>query len=203
MSKYTLKLEKLVQTNSFGNILITVQFDNHGPKLITLLGEHLTENTRYLTDKVLNFVNFMLSKNIDSYEIANLLVDKLDEEEKTELDDILKILSSSVLEAPNSLQGLNPDILMSVSPDMVDEYAQSLNSSDNQEILSQTSSFSKPDALETDTANPVQENHSESFEDTKIDEEQSFDQAIEHQDENHDANQNQEHQNHENQNYFN
>ena len=127
MSKYSLKLEQLVPTNQFGDVLLTIQYDGLGPKLVTLLSENISVSTKQVTQTMLSLVNFMLAKNIAPTEIATLLHSQNEHKDDTEVNAILGIIGNSLSEAPASVVNLDPSILVSVDPDAVKEYVQSLD----------------------------------------------------------------------------
>lgn len=118
MSKFTLKLEQLVQTNQFGDMLITIQYDASGPKIISLLGENIDPQAQHLIDVVLRMANFMLAKGATPIEISQVLKIRNSDAGQVLVDDVMYVLSLAIEQAPDSVQNLNTDILMEIQPEI-------------------------------------------------------------------------------------
>jgi hypothetical protein len=129
MSKYALKLEQLVQTDQYGEILITIQYDGQGPKLVSANGEGLEPELKHALDTILGLVNFTLAKQIPPAEIAEQLEAEPQDGVHLPLNDILLVVASSLKEAPNGVGEINPGILMEVVPEMIKDFTQNVNTS--------------------------------------------------------------------------
>ncbi len=129
MSKYALKLEQLVQTDAYGEILITIQYDGQGPKLVSANGDGLDPELKHALDTILGLVNFALAKEISPAEIAEQLETEPQDGVHLPLNDVLLVVASSLKEAPNGIGEINPGILMEVAPEMVKKFTESVGSS--------------------------------------------------------------------------
>lgn len=142
MYLYALKLEQLVQTEEYGDILITIQYDGTGPKLVTALSENIEASNKHALDTVLGLVNFMLAKKIKPFEIANQLEANPQDGLRIALNDLMLIVANSLKQAPATISEINPEILMEVKPEMVKEFTENsvtTNYSSAQQDLSETS----------------------------------------------------------------
>jgi hypothetical protein len=124
MSKYALKLEQLVQTDNYGDILITIQYDGDGPKLVTANGDTIPNDQKHILDTILGLVNFTLAKGIAPSEVADQLEAEPQDGMHLPINDLLMIIAASLKEAPNGIEQINPGILMEVIPEMIKEFTQ-------------------------------------------------------------------------------
>jgi outer membrane biosynthesis protein TonB len=128
MSKYALKLEQLVQTNAYGDILITIQYDGQGPKLVTVNGEALNAEIKHTLDTILGLVNFALAKEIPPQEIGDQLEAEPQDGVHLPINDILLVVSGALKEAPEGISKIGPDLLMQIAPEMIKEFTQGVPS---------------------------------------------------------------------------
>jgi len=124
MSKYALKLEQLVQTDNYGDILVTIQYDGQGPKLVIANGEKLFGELKHTLDTVLGLVNFMLAKEITPAEIADQLEAEPKDGLEVPLNNVLMVVAASLKEAPEGVNKISPDILMTVPLEMIREFTE-------------------------------------------------------------------------------
>lgn len=129
MSKYALKLEQLVQTDHYGDILVTIQYDGSGPKLITANGEGIEADLKHALDTFLGFVNFTLSKGIPVNEIAVHLETEPQDGIHLPLNDLLMVIAASIKELPEQASQIEADDLMEVLPEMVKEFTENATGS--------------------------------------------------------------------------
>jgi hypothetical protein len=126
MQKYTLKLEMLTQSETLGIVVIGLQYDAQGAKLIMVNGESENmEAVRPSLGAVMKLVNFSLSKGIAPSEIARQLEVKPDAE-KNPFNEALTLLANSLKEAPAKIQDIQPEVLLQISSEAVDEFNASL-----------------------------------------------------------------------------
>jgi hypothetical protein len=118
MSKYALKLEQLVQTDAYGDILVTIQYDGDGPKILSATGDQINPENKHSLDTVLGLVNFMLTKRIVPQEISEQLEAEPQDGIHLPLNDLLMVVATSLREAPASIDQIKPNILMEVVPEM-------------------------------------------------------------------------------------
>jgi hypothetical protein len=119
MSKYALKLEQLVQTNAFGDMTVTIQYDSQGPKVVSATGHKLSPELRHLLDTVLVLVNFALTKGIRPNEISEQLQKEPNDGIHLPINDLLKVIAISLEQAPSGVDKINPDILTDIIPEVI------------------------------------------------------------------------------------
>jgi hypothetical protein len=124
MSKYALKLEQLVQTDAYGDILVTIQYDGDGPKILSATGDQINPENKHSLDTVLGLVNFMLTKRIVPQEISEQLEAEPQDGIHLPLNDLLMVVATSLREAPASIDQIKPNILMEVVPEMIREFTE-------------------------------------------------------------------------------
>jgi len=124
MSKYALKLEQLVQTDAYGDILITIQYDGQGPKIVSATGDSLDQELKHQVDTVLGLVNFALTKQITPAELADQLEAEPQDGVHLPLNDLLLVIASALKDAPMGVNKINADNLMEIVPDMVKQFTQ-------------------------------------------------------------------------------
>jgi hypothetical protein len=129
MSKYALKLEQLVQTDKYGDLLVTIQYDGQGPKLVTVVGDKLQAELKHMLDTVLGLVNFNLTKGIKPNELATQLQVQPEDGIRTPLNDLLLVVASSLEEAPEGVNNIDGGILMNIAEGMVAEFTRSAGAS--------------------------------------------------------------------------
>ena len=100
MSKYTIKLEQLISSETFGDIAIIIQYDAQGPKIISIQGDTVSEELIDQTQHFLNIYNFLLTKGISAIEASEQLVPK----SETELKKFLALILNEVSTAPEKFQ---------------------------------------------------------------------------------------------------
>jgi hypothetical protein len=163
MSKYALKLEQLVQTDQYGEILVTIQYDGQGPKLVSASGEGLDSELKHALDTILGLVNFTLAKQIPPSEIAEQLEVEPEDGVHLPLNDILLVIASSLKEAPNGIGEINPGLLMDIMPEMIKDFTRNAgdslppigdgdkNSQNSQEEDSQQNTYQQQDNSSQDS----------------------------------------------------
>jgi hypothetical protein len=124
MSKFTLKLEQLVQTDKFGDMLLTVQYDGKGPKFVSILSESLSLDVKNGLDTVLSLVNFMLAKGITPVEISGQFEIEPKDGVYLPLNELLVEFADTLKALPATVKDITPESLMTVSPEMVKELTQ-------------------------------------------------------------------------------
>jgi hypothetical protein len=112
MTKYSLKLEQIVQTKVFGDIVVTIQYDSEGPKIIVATGKSLNPELKHLLDTVLLLVNFTLTKKISPTEIANQLEVQPEDGMQLPLNDLLTIIAETLKTAPVSADQINNSLIV-------------------------------------------------------------------------------------------
>jgi hypothetical protein len=112
MTKYSLKLEQIVQTKVFGDIVVTIQYDSEGPKIIVATGKSLNPELKHLLDTVLLLVNFTLTKKISPVEIANQLEIQPEDGMQLPLNDLLTIIAETLKTAPVSADQINNSLIV-------------------------------------------------------------------------------------------
>jgi len=127
MSKYTLKLEQLVKTNAFGDLVVNITYDDEGPKIVSLNSGNLNPDLRQTLDTFLMLVNFTLAKKIAPSEIATLISTEPKSGNKLPINDLLKVIGASLKDAPENADGINGSILGHVTAEMVTDVMQSIS----------------------------------------------------------------------------
>lgn len=110
-NKYNLRLEQLVQTTSFGNLLISISYDPEGPKIVSVYGGNIEQNLRQNLDTVLKLINFTLLKKIKTREVAEQILNKPQGYKNLPLDELLAIVAQALQDAPENVSRINPNIL--------------------------------------------------------------------------------------------
>jgi hypothetical protein len=124
MSKYALKLEQLVQTDKYGDILVTIQYDGNGPKLVSVNGESLEGELKHNVDTVLGLINFNLAKGITPVELAEQLEIEPQDGMHTSLNDLLMVVGTSLRDAPAGIETIDPSILLEIAPEMIRDFTE-------------------------------------------------------------------------------
>jgi hypothetical protein len=105
MSKYTIKLEQLVSSPTFGDLVLTIQYDFLGAKIISVQGEKITAELMAQINPVMNMVNFCLTKGISIQEVLEqTLVEKPSTPTEKLLDAVLGNLKTVPLRIQEVLQ---------------------------------------------------------------------------------------------------
>jgi hypothetical protein len=123
MAKYILKLEQLLQTEAFGNIRVSLEYDAKGARLVSLKGDKVSPELETLLSTVLNLVNFSLGKNTQPTELAKLL--EFQTQTPGPLSNLLKIVSEVLISAPGTVAEITPDLIVDILP--LENYTKSLS----------------------------------------------------------------------------
>ncbi len=126
-NKYNLRLEQLVQTNNFGNLLVSLSYDPEGPKIVSIYGGNIEQNLRQNLDTFLNLINFALLKKIKPRELAQQIKAKPQGYKNLPLDDLLEVLAQVLHDAPESVNQINPGILQELFIEAAQSMAQKNN----------------------------------------------------------------------------
>ena len=103
MSKYTIKLEQLVTSPTFGDLVLTIQYDFAGAKIISVQGDRITAELHAQVSPVLNMVNFCLTKGISINEvIEQTLVDN----PTTGIEQLLQAILGNIRTVPTRIQDI-------------------------------------------------------------------------------------------------
>jgi hypothetical protein len=121
MSKYTLKLEQLVQTNAFGNVTVVLQYAQEGLRVVSVFGENVDKDLKHALDTVLGIVNFMLAKKLTPQEISEQLEKEPEDGVHLPLNDLLTVVAAAMKEAPENADNINNSILDEIVDTAKDE----------------------------------------------------------------------------------
>ena len=121
MAKYSLKLEQLVQTQAFGDITVSIQYDPEGPKVVMATGQAVNGELKHLLDTVLSLVNFALTKKISPADISGQLEKQPQDGMNMPINDLLLIIAESLKTAPASAENINSGILNAIVPAQIME----------------------------------------------------------------------------------
>ena len=116
MSKYILKLEQLLQTESFGKVTVTLEYDSKGARLVAVHGDKVSTELETLLDTVLNLVNFSLGRNTTPTELAGLL--EMQSQAKGPLGSLLVLVADVLKSAPGSILEISPEIIVDSLPSL-------------------------------------------------------------------------------------
>jgi hypothetical protein len=103
MSKYTIKLEQLVSSQTFGDLVLTIQYDFSGAKIISINGEKITPELQSQISPVLNMINFCLTKGISIQEVVE---QTLIGNPQNQIDQLLEIVLSNMSKVPTRIQDI-------------------------------------------------------------------------------------------------
>lgn len=138
MSKYSLQLQQLASTNGqfkLGDILITLQYDGSGVKLVSASGDQLSKELKHMVDTVLGIVNKALAFGVPANELAKQMkLEPKDDETQTPLNHILAVVAAALEEAPGQIQNLKADSLFGIDKDDVEVFTTTVKS-DSMSIL--------------------------------------------------------------------
>jgi hypothetical protein len=115
MSQYTIKLEQLISSENLGDFLITVQYDATGPKIVSVEGEKLSEQSQMQISPVLQMVNLCLTKGIGINEIADLVPSF----GSGQLAAIFELIMESLKTIPNRIQEIHSDNVIEIKSEML------------------------------------------------------------------------------------
>ena len=114
MSKFTIKLEKLIHDVTFGDLLLTVQYDATGPKIISIEGEKITPDLSSSMTLMLYLVNLCLTKGIAVKEISDHLPVKANNK-------LLTLVLSSLKDLPARIQEIQATDVIEIKSSMLKE----------------------------------------------------------------------------------
>jgi hypothetical protein len=116
MSKYTIKLEQLVSSAAFGDLVLTIQYDFSGAKIISVQGEKLTSELHARVAPVLNMVNFCLTKGISINEvIEQTLVDN----PTSAMEQLLEAILGNLRTVPTRIQDIIQNDVIEINPSIL------------------------------------------------------------------------------------
>ena len=132
MSKYSLQLQQLASTQGnfqLGDILITLQYDGSGIKLISASGDKLTKELKHIVDTVLGIVNKALSFGVPAKELASQMkLEPKDDGTETAVNQILKVVATALEEAPEQIQQVKQDALVKIDKADVEAFTKTVKS---------------------------------------------------------------------------
>ncbi len=130
MSKYSLQLQQLASTSGdfqLGDILITLQYDGDGVKLVSASGDKLSKELKHMVDTVLGIVNKALAFGVPAKELAaQMKLEPKDDGTKTPLNQILTVVAAALDEAPGQIQQLQKDSLVKIEKDDVEAFTKTI-----------------------------------------------------------------------------
>ena len=110
MSKYTIKIEQLINTDQFGDIAITIQYDAKGPKIISISGNDLSEEVLTQVEPFFNMYNFCLNKGITPVEISEFFLST----KSSQANKLLTLILNQVKSAPSTIQTINAQDVLEI-----------------------------------------------------------------------------------------
>ncbi len=150
-NKYSLRLEQVVQTANFGNLLVSLIYDPEGPKIVSVYGGAIEPNLKQNLDTFLDLINFALLKKIKPKEIAEQIQAKPQGYKNLPLDDLLEIVAKALQDAPESVNQINTEILQELFPETQKNIQQKFDNAPKSEGVS------KPkEAYQNQTTTPEQ-----------------------------------------------
>jgi hypothetical protein len=108
--QYTLKLEHLIKTNTFGDILIGIQYDAQGARAVQAHGNNLQPEHQGILNSMLRLVNFMLLNDISPENISKELRTQ-PQAHKLPIDDLMRIIGLAMEKAPASVNDIKANTL--------------------------------------------------------------------------------------------
>jgi hypothetical protein len=116
MSKYTIKLEQLISSEVFGDIVLTIQYDFEGAKIISVQGEKITPELNSQLSPILNIFNFCLTKNIPASEVVKQMDIPAN---PTQFYKLLTLILDTVQQAPAKIQELKQSEVINIDPEIL------------------------------------------------------------------------------------
>ncbi len=111
LSKYVLKLEQLLKTNDYGDMLLTITYDAGGPRIVSLKGRDLPPDLQDTLDLFLELINFILINNIEPRFLSEKLEYAKYEHINLPIKAILQFIGGSLKAAPSRVQEIRPEIV--------------------------------------------------------------------------------------------
>jgi hypothetical protein len=115
MSTYTIKLEQVISDVKFGDFLLAVQYDDNGPKVISVEGEKISLLENQGLRSILNYVNFLLIKKLPLTEIQSL--NKLSQ--TSTVDQFVGIILGELAKMPQSITQLKKEDIVPITVDFL------------------------------------------------------------------------------------
>jgi hypothetical protein len=111
LSKYVLKLEQMVQSKTYGEMLLTLTYDGYGPRIVNLEGKDLPFELKQTLELFLELINFILTNNINPHFLAEKL--KFSDREAVQLPikQLLQFVGSSLQLAPERVQEIDSALI--------------------------------------------------------------------------------------------
>jgi len=167
MSKYSLQLQQLASTSGnfqLGDILITLQYDGGGVKLVSASGEKLSKELKHMVDTVLGIVNKALSFGVPAKELAiQMRLEPKDDGTETPLNQILTVVAAALEEAPEQIQQVQKDSLVKIEKADVEAFTKTIKADSMAFLKGQLAKLqnSKNDFKKEEKVEPKTENPSE------------------------------------------
>ena len=116
MSKYTIKLEQLVSTANFGDVVLTIQYDFNGAKIISVAGDKISSDLHSQISSSLNMLNFCLTKGITMAEIVDQMISP---NPTTQMDHLIAVILDNIKTAPTKIQDILQGDVIEINPNIL------------------------------------------------------------------------------------
>jgi hypothetical protein len=136
LSKYVLKLEQLVESKSYGEMLLTLTYDGHGPRLVNLDGKQIPHELKQVLELFLDLINFILTNNINPQYLSEKLEFRDRESIQLPIKHLLQFIGKSLGLAPERVQEIDSALIEDIDN-------QNLNKIKNRDTLKTDLSNSK------------------------------------------------------------
>jgi hypothetical protein len=99
-SQYVFKLENLVQSQVFGDVLLGFQFKDNKPILTSINAANLSPEQTYFAEVVMHFANHLISSGKSTEDVAKLFKTTPHKNNQVALNDLLLIIADSLKNVP-------------------------------------------------------------------------------------------------------
>lgn len=128
LSKYVLKLEQLIQTDIFEEVLLTLTYDGYGPRIVKLQASSLNIETQEILELFIELINFILTNDIHPIFVAEKLAFSNHSHINLPIKDLLQLIGSCLKNAPQRVQEIDSSLI-----EVIDE--KNLNKIQKHDIL--------------------------------------------------------------------
>ena len=122
--KYSLKLEQIVNHDTLGEIIINLQYDATGIKMLDLDIEDLADADRNILHPIMALVNLSLAKGVQKDDLVEQVSFQAEMTDGT-VQSVLNLVAETLIEIPSTIGAILPETLFTITPEFVKEYMKS------------------------------------------------------------------------------
>ena len=122
--KYSLKLEQIVNHDTLGEIIINLQYDATGIKMLDLDIEDLADADRNILHPIMALVNLSLAKGVQKDDLVEQVSFQAEMTDGA-VQSVLNLVAETLIEIPSTIGAILPKTLFAITPEFVKEYMKS------------------------------------------------------------------------------